>query len=577
MKALLLRGKIWLHMIDIDNPARSALSLETDPSEVEALSDSLIEPAPYIPASHVTASDLTEACETIMRLAQRLFEVPGSAIVLSHARGARQHVFADTGKKSNATLESDLCALDSARSSVRNTHIPDVCNFDKPVSVGGLRAVFYAGAPLIGKGGYRFGTLCLLGPECRRFGKHEVASLMDLAAVAATNLESQLPGALDSDENSGELQILPAMDLRERSLPQARGQDGAMERQSDERYQSLLGLLSDWHWEQDESGRFILIAQAGKTKTPERFKQYIGKTFFEIPSIRMPDKERRKFNFMTSRQQPFQEVVLQWNDPEDRQRYLSISGQPIFNPEGRFSGYRGVTKDVTDKIHFQEELARSNAALRELSEAQQAFREAERKRIAHELHDELAQLLATSRMELCLLQRDLKPASSTHKRLDTLDRMIGSSIVSLRKLATDLRPSSLDEGELFYALRSLLKTVSENAGFECDLIASEADLVMDEARSTAIFRLIEECITNIGRHANAKKAVIQINRCGDAMEIRVQDDGRGIRREEMQHMKTVGLIEMRERVLKMNGKIDIKGLPGKGTRIAVSLPNFFDA
>jgi signal transduction histidine kinase len=279
---------------------------------------------------------------------------------------------------------------------------------------------------------------------------------------------------------------------------------------------------------------------------------------------------------MTGRRQPFQEVVIEWRDAGDGQRYLSISGQPIFGSEGQFKGYRGVAKDVTDKIRFQEELARSNAALRELSEAQQAFREAERKRIARELHDELAQLLATSRMELCLLQRDLKPASATHQRLDTVDRIIGSSIISLRKLATDLRPSSLDEGELFYALRSMLKTVSENAGIECDLIASEADLVMDEVRGTAIFRLIEECITNVGRHANAKKAVIQLHRCSNAMEIRVQDDGRGIRQEEMQQMNAVGLIEMRERVRKMNGRLDIRGLPGKGTRIAVSLPHFFE-
>jgi signal transduction histidine kinase len=215
--------------------------------------------------------------------------------------------------------------------------------------------------------------------------------------------------------------------------------------------------------------------------------------------------------------------------------------------------------------------------LRDLSEAQQTFREAERKRIARELHEELAQLLATSRMELTLLQQDLKPAPSSHQRLDSVDRMIGSSIVSLRKLATDLRPSSLDEGGLYYALRTLLKTFSENAGIECHLVANEADLGMDETRSTAIFRLVEECLSNIEQHAGAKKAVIQIRRSGNSMELRVQDDGRGIRPDELHKSNGFGLMEMRERVRKMNGRIDFRGLPGKGTRVAVSLPQFFPA
>lgn len=569
--------KIKRHMIEFENPARLALSTAAHSCEPQPFGEILLDRLPEIPAPHLASGLLTSPLEKVMRLAQRLFDVPGASIVLSHAGKMWQQssFLFETEEASACKLEADVLALEESRSAVRQVQQPDVCNLEAPVLVGGLPAVFYAGVPLLGKDGYRFGTFCLFSSERRKFDDHEVSILTDLAAVATANLELQLSSLRTAQDNAAYLHILSAAGIRQESDPELHTKTGASVRNNDERYQSLIGLLSDWHWEQDEQGRFVLIAEAGQSRTPERFRQYIGKTFFEIPAIHIPDRERRRFNHMTGRQQPFQEIVFQWQDTKEQQRYLSISGQPIFSSKGGFRGYRGITKDVTDKIRFQEELARSNAALRELSEAQQAFRESERKRIARELHDELAQLLATSRMELCLLQRDLKPASSSHQRLDTVDRMIGSSIVSLRKLATDLRPSSLDEGELYYALRSMLKTVSENAGIECDLIASETDLVMDETRSTAIFRLIEECITNIGRHANARKAVVQIHRCGKAMAIRVQDDGRGIRQEEIQQMKALGLTEMRERVLKMNGRLAIKGLPGKGTRIAVTLPHFF--
>jgi PAS domain S-box-containing protein len=567
-----------LHMIEFESLARLSPSAAANSRSIASHPDTGTDAAANCPPYYVLGDALVEPFNKITRLAARLLDTPAAVISLAHGdiRWPQFRFGIEIDAESIREAELDVSTFSSLLSCE-----PQIRNLSEPLVVAERAIRFYAAMPLVSESGCRFGSLCVLGTEHRELNESEITTLADLAAIAVDEIELRLSGLSGSDQKRGALwggsEKLASQKETGAKNVMPRTELPPLRQENEERYQSLVGLLSDWHWEQDEHGRFTLIAEAGQTRTGARFRPCIGKTFREIPAIQLPEREWRNFDQTIARHQPFQEIVLQWKESDEPLRYLSVSGQPMFSADGVFKGYRGVSREVTEKIRFQQELARSNAALRELSEAQQAFREAERKRIAHELHDELAQILATSRMELSLLQRDLKPASATHARFDNVDRMIGSSIVSLRKLATDLRPSALDEGGLYYALRSLLKAQSESTKIEFQLIANEADLAMDESRSTAIFRLVEECLTNIDKHAQAKKAVIQIHRSGNSMEIRVQDDGKGIRQDEIHKRKAFGLMDMRERVRKMKGKIDIKGCPGKGTRIAVSLPQFFPA
>jgi signal transduction histidine kinase len=561
-------------MIEIDNPAHLAPDTAGICRSVEFSPESIVEGTPDSPELHALGIALMGPLEKIMRLATRVLNTPAAVISLTCKNKVwyRSPFGITTKSDLMQNWELEFQSLSTVQSGATGLRKPDTCELDVPTVIGCLSVRFYVEVPLIGTKGCQLGTLYLLCSEPRDLGDFEVASLMDIAAIAVDEIELHLSSLPIPLQDACGLRPLPDREMIGVRNPELAATPCKSQHEKEEHYQSLIGLLSDWHWEQDENGCFTLIAETGQMRTPAQFRQYIGKTLHEIPGIWMQEKDWRILNHTTTRREPFQESVFQWRDANNALHYLSVSGQPIFSAEGKFKGYRGVTKDVTEKIRFQEELASSNAALRELSEAQQAFREAERKRIARELHDELAQLLASSRMELCLLQRDLNPASGNHKRLDIVDSLIGSSILSLKKLATDLRPSCLDEGGLYYALRSLLKAVSENAGIECQLLANEEDLTMDELLSTAIFRLVEECLNNIDRHANASRAVVQIYRSENAVEIRVQDDGKGIRPEEIQKMKAFGLMEMRERVRKMRGQIEIRGLPGKGTHIAISLP-----
>lgn len=216
--------------------------------------------------------------------------------------------------------------------------------------------------------------------------------------------------------------------------------------------------------------------------------------------------------------------------------------------------------------------ARSQTATRRVAMTLQTVREEERKRIARELHDDLGQLLATLRMDLSRLQQHCAPDAAIADTLEKMDGVLVASIDSLRRIATDLRPKALDEGGLYFALQSLLENFSARHGVRYQLHAREADLVLNDAYGTAVFRIVQESLTNIGRHACATQVLITIMRHAHELSIRIQDDGRGIRRRDLTKQNSFGLLGMRERVKAMGGHIAVSGLHRQGTCIAIALP-----
>ncbi len=230
-----------------------------------------------------------------------------------------------------------------------------------------------------------------------------------------------------------------------------------------------------------------------------------------------------------------------------------------------------ILRDVTGRHQVQEKLTRSHAQLRQLSAALQTIREEERTHIARELHDDLGQLLASLRMDLALLQQHATGAASA-RLIKGMEQNLLTAITSLRRIATNLRPRSLDEGGLFFALKGLRDSFVERYGIACALYADEAELVLDDAASTAIFRIVQEALTNIARHAAASNVTITLYRIDGELLLTVRDDGRGIAAGDMEKAQSLGLVGMRERVWAMDGEITISSDESSGTRIDIVLP-----
>jgi PAS domain S-box-containing protein len=230
-----------------------------------------------------------------------------------------------------------------------------------------------------------------------------------------------------------------------------------------------------------------------------------------------------------------------------------------------------ILRDVSGRHQVQEKLTRSHAQLRQLSAALQTIREEERTHIARELHDDLGQLLAALRMDLALLQQK-EAGHDSIPLMQGMEQNLLTAIQSLRRIATNLRPRSLDEGGLYFALQGLRDDFVQRYGIACLLYADEGELVLDDSASTAIFRIVQEALTNIARHADASTVTITLYRINGEVLLTVRDDGRGIAAEDMEKAQSLGLVGMRERVWAMDGAITINSDEPPGTRIDIVLP-----
>ncbi|WP_229490888.1 sensor histidine kinase [Pseudoduganella namucuonensis] len=202
----------------------------------------------------------------------------------------------------------------------------------------------------------------------------------------------------------------------------------------------------------------------------------------------------------------------------------------------------------------------------------QTIRDDERRHIARELHDDLGQLLATLRVDLSLLQQQALPENAS-QQIHSMNELLLSAITSLRRIASNMRPRALDDGSLYFALQTLREDFEQRYSIECELNAAESELALDDRYSTAVFRIVQESLTNIARHAQAEHVWLSVRRHGQTLRIGIADDGIGISEPDLAKPHSLGLIGMRERVRALQGEMVLGDTDDRGgTRIDVVLP-----
>jgi len=222
----------------------------------------------------------------------------------------------------------------------------------------------------------------------------------------------------------------------------------------------------------------------------------------------------------------------------------------------------------------EEEIGKSRERLRNLSGRLQSLLEEERTRISREIHDELGQALTALKLDLSLTRRSLVSGghSKQSAEIQECERAVNRIIRTMRKIATDLRPGILDELGVAAAIEWLAKDFQNRTGISCKVILQGVDKISDTARSTAIFRIVQESLTNVMRHAAASQVKVSLERKARALVVEVRDNGIGIAEVRIFGSKSFGLTGMRERVRLLGGKAEIHGIPGKGTLVRVTIP-----
>ena len=234
--------------------------------------------------------------------------------------------------------------------------------------------------------------------------------------------------------------------------------------------------------------------------------------------------------------------------------------------------WEGVMFNITESKRNEQQLTESRQLLRELSAHREHVREEERKKVAREVHDELGQALTALRMDVALLRLADGPHSpALLARIGAMKEAVDRTIGIVRNVTSALRPAALDLG-LTAALEWQVDDFARRSGIECLLHAGETEVELDDGSATALFRIVQESLTNVAKHAHATEVEITLDTDGDEVRLEVCDNGRGFRPEAPRRPGKFGLMGMRERVLMLGGAMDIRSKDGEGTCIQVLLP-----
>ncbi len=208
--------------------------------------------------------------------------------------------------------------------------------------------------------------------------------------------------------------------------------------------------------------------------------------------------------------------------------------------------------------------------------AREQAREEERRRLARELHDDLGQAMTGLKMDLAWLERQVVDANGHAKdevygKLQMMTQVVNQCIHTLRSVITELRPQSLDQLGLIPSLEWQVDTFGRRFGLRTSFRSSVESVAIDMGRATAVFRMFQEMLTNVARHANASRVNVSVELEGTMLVVTVQDNGRGVTSEKRSASST-GILGMRERASLLGGELDVRSRPQQGTTVIVRVP-----
>jgi PAS domain S-box-containing protein len=340
-----------------------------------------------------------------------------------------------------------------------------------------------------------------------------------------------------------------------------------------ELHRAILNNIPDQAWLKDTESRYILVNEAFMAACGRAEADIIGST---------PDKvwssEWGRVYLATDRAVVTSGVRRRYEESrpgaDGAPRWFDTVKMPIRDTAGRVVGTVGISRDITDRKRSEMALLDSRAQLRQLSAYLQTVREAERTRLSRELHDELGQWLGGLRLGLTYLdtQPGVAPADqSAHIRM--LKELVDETIDAVHRIAADLRPAVLDELGLHAALEWLTESFAQRHGLPCELVMPEAvTACLDSDCSTAIFRIVQESLTNASRHGQPSHVRVALDLRDGHCHVSIADDGKGMDTARAGHGQRLGLMGMRERALMLGGAFEIESAPGQGTRVLVRIP-----
>jgi PAS domain S-box-containing protein len=485
-----------------------------------------------------------EAFDRLTRLAATLFATP--IALISFVSGDREFFKSSFGlpepwaSRRQASLDYSICKYAVASSSplvvLDAARDPLLCAHPAVIELG---VGAYAAAPLITSEGECLGTFCVIDPRPRAWSEKQISMLHDLAATVVTELERTQANA---------------------ALRQAQHEL----RRSEEHFRTLIEHTSDIITIVDEGGIVLYGSPSVERVLGYAPEDLVGQTAVDL--VHPEDQSRVLEAHVAALGDPWKAqrgVEFRFRHRDGSWRVLEALGSAL---QYRSAGPRVVLtlRDVTARRGAE-------AALRQLAHRLDQVREEELTRISREIHDELGHALTALRLDLAWLvpklQRNREPVRQ--KAGQILD-LVDDTIDSVRRIAGRLRPPALEDLGLAAAIDGLLERLSDQTGVEVELRASAEDV--PAAARRALYRIVQEALTNVARHARASRVHVRLERTAGGLVLEVIDDGVGIGPGVLDNPGSLGIVGMRERATILGGSFQVQAGPEGGTTIRVTLP-----
>lgn len=265
------------------------------------------------------------------------------------------------------------------------------------------------------------------------------------------------------------------------------------------------------------------------------------------------------------------ELEMEFIREDGSHGWLLANAQVIHDDQGAIAKLQGTAQDITERKHIQSELLASRNSLRDMVAHHETACEEERKHLAREVHDELGQLLTALRLDMALLGQQVTENTKAQALVEDMRQLVDKMSKVARGVVTTLRPAALDAG-LLPALEWLAQDFSQRTGIQCQLNGPRRDPTMRDTLASVIFRIAQESLTNVARHAGATQVLMTLSQSEHRLTLTVQDNGCGFDMAARRPEAGFGLLSMTERAMSLGGQTRIESTPGSGTSITIEVP-----
>ncbi len=348
-------------------------------------------------------------------------------------------------------------------------------------------------------------------------------------------------------------------------------------RHSEEKYRLLVENMSEGLIKTDKNGVVTFLNTSFIEKHGFSPAEILGRNAADF----MDEKSQKEFkNQLSLRKKSIRSAYeLTLNKKDGSKLMVLVSPWPIYDSKGKYKETIAVVTDITELRLTQKELRKAHEDLQNLSAHLQSVKEEESKRIAREIHDKLSQALTVLKMDLSWVARKAPKEKKPHKmvahKIKSMMRLIDNTILAVQRISSELRPGLLDDLGLVPAVEWQAQEFEEHTKIPCKLNINCEDESFGPEISTALFRIFQEVLTNVIRHAHATRVNVSLSKHASkspSLELIVKDNGRGIAEDKVKSPMSYGIVGIRERLRRFDGTLEITGVAGKGTTLKVTLP-----